>query len=97
MILGLSFPLPPSAFRLIYMFQIKICGITGVEDAQAVVRAGADAVGLNFYAQSPRYVTLDQARAIVAVLPAEMVKVGVFVDTPRRGDMSDISMNLDWT
>jgi phosphoribosylanthranilate isomerase len=47
-----------------------------------VAAAGADAVGLNFYSQSPRYVTLDQARAIVAALPASMVKVGVFVDTP---------------
>ncbi len=64
------------------MFQIKICGITGIEDAQAAAAAGADAVGLNFYAQSPRHVTLDQARAIVAALPAGMVKVGVFVDTP---------------
>ena len=64
------------------MFQIKICGITGVEDARAAAAAGADAVGLNFYARSPRYVTLDQARAIVAALPAGMVKVGVFVDTP---------------
>ncbi len=63
------------------MFQIKICGITSVDDARAVVRAGADAVGLNFYAHSPRHVTLEQARAILAVLPAEMVKVGVFVDT----------------
>ncbi len=63
------------------MFQIKICGITSVEDALAVARAGADAVGLNFYAYSPRYVTLEQARAIVAVLPSEMVKVGVFVNT----------------
>ncbi|MGO8690850.1 MAG: phosphoribosylanthranilate isomerase [Thermoguttaceae bacterium] len=63
------------------MFQIKICGITGVEDALAVVRAGADAVGLNFYAGSPRHVTPQEARAILAVLPAEMVKVGVFVDT----------------
>ena len=64
------------------MFKIKICGITDIDDARVVARAGADAVGLNFYAHSPRHVTLEQAREIVAVLPAEIVKVGVFVDTP---------------
>jgi phosphoribosylanthranilate isomerase len=64
------------------MFKIKICGITDIDDAGMVARAGADAVGLNFYAHSPRHVTLDQAGAILSVLPAGMVKVGVFVDTP---------------
>jgi phosphoribosylanthranilate isomerase len=63
------------------MFTIKICGITAVEDARAVAQAGADAVGLNFYARSPRCVTPSEARAILAVLPPEVVKVGVFVDT----------------
>ena len=62
------------------MFQIKICGITSVDDALAVVRAGADAIGLNFYPRSPRYVSLDLARQIVAALPREIVKVGLFVN-----------------
>jgi phosphoribosylanthranilate isomerase len=62
------------------MFRIKICGITEVEDARAVVAAGADAVGLNFYPKSPRYVTADAARAIAEVLPAGVVKVGLFVN-----------------
>ena len=64
------------------MFQIKICGITSVEDALAVARAGADAVGLNFYARSPRYVAPETAGDIVKNLPAGIVKVGLFVDTP---------------
>ncbi len=64
------------------MFQIKICGITSVDDALAVARAGADAIGLNFYSRSPRYVTAVMARDIVETLPAEIVKVGLFVDTP---------------
>ncbi len=64
------------------MFQVKICGITNVADARAVVQAGADALGLNFFRGSPRFVDLQQAKAIVAALPPEMVKVGVFVDTP---------------
>lgn len=64
------------------MFQIKICGITSVKDALAVARAGADAVGLNFFARSPRYVTPETAGDIVKNLPAGIVKVGLFVDTP---------------
>ena len=64
------------------MFRIKICGITSVDDALAVARAGADAIGLNFYDRSPRYVAPEAARDIVAALPAGIVKVGLFVDTP---------------
>ena len=62
------------------MFQIKICGITTVDDAAAVVQTEADAVGLNFYPRSPRHVGDDAARQIVAVLPRGIVKVGLFVN-----------------
>lgn len=62
------------------MFRVKICGITSVDDARAVAAAGADAVGLNFYAKSPRYVSAEKAREIVNALPPEMVKVGLFVN-----------------
>ena len=61
-------------------FTIKICGITRPEDARLAAEAGADAIGLNFYPQSPRAIDLDRARVIVAALPGEMIKVGVFVD-----------------
>jgi phosphoribosylanthranilate isomerase len=64
------------------MFQTKICGITSVEDALAVAQAGADAIGLNFYARSPRYVTATGAADILKALPAGISKVGLFVDTP---------------
>lgn len=78
------------------MFRIKICGVTSVEDAEAVVRAGADAVGLNFYPKSPRYVALDQARRIVDVLPDGVVKVGVFVNAPGHDVLSvSIILGLD--
>ena len=64
------------------MFTIKICGIARPEDARAAAAAGADAIGLNFYPQSPRAIDLDRARAIIAVLPAGMIKVGLFVNAP---------------
>jgi len=62
------------------MFRIKICGITSVEDALVVARAGADAVGLNFYPKSRRCVDLDTAHQIVGALPEGVVKVGLFVN-----------------
>jgi phosphoribosylanthranilate isomerase len=67
------------------MFQIKICGITTPEDALLATEAGADAIGLNFYKKSPRFVTPDRAAQIVEALrehhSAEQVRVfGVFVN-----------------
>lgn len=61
----------------------KICGITRLEDALAAVAAGADAIGLVFYAPSPRAVSIEQARAIVAGLPPFVTTVGLFVDMPQ--------------
>lgn len=62
------------------MFRIKICGITNVTDALAAAAAGADAVGLNFYAGSPRCVAPDAAKEIAATLPDGVARVGVFVN-----------------
>lgn len=61
----------------------KICGITRVEDALAAVAAGADAIGLVFYAKSPRAVSVEQAAAILQALPPFVTSVGLFVDMPR--------------
>ena len=44
--------------------RVKICGITRVEDARAAIAAGADMIGLNFYAKTPRFVDVDRAREI---------------------------------
>lgn len=59
---------------------VKICGITRPEDALAAARAGAHAVGLVFYAPSPRYVTPARAAEIIRVLPPFVTTVGLFVD-----------------
>lgn len=61
----------------------KICGITRVEDALLAAEAGADAIGLVFYAKSPRAVDVRQARAIVATLPPFVTTVGLFVNASR--------------
>ncbi|MCS7024534.1 MAG: phosphoribosylanthranilate isomerase [Bryobacteraceae bacterium] len=63
---------------------IKVCGITKVEDAEVAAEAGADALGLNFYPRSKRYVTPEQARRIAAAVPARVWKVGVFVNERAR-------------
>jgi phosphoribosylanthranilate isomerase len=60
--------------------RVKICGITRVEDALNAVNAGADAIGLVFYAPSPRAVTIAQAQAIVTALPPFVSVVGLFVN-----------------
>ena len=59
---------------------IKICGITSVRDARVAADAGADAIGLVFYPPSPRAVSLEQAREIVASLPPFVTVVALFVD-----------------
>lgn len=63
--------------------RVKICGITRVEDALVAAAAGADAIGLVFYARSPRAVGIEQARAIIAALPPFVTTVGLFVDADR--------------
>jgi phosphoribosylanthranilate isomerase len=60
--------------------RVKICGITRVEDGLAASAAGADAVGLNFYAPSPRAVDIEQAVTIRRALPPFLTVVGLFVN-----------------
>ena len=64
--------------------RVKICGVTTVEDAVMCAEAGADAIGMNFWERSPRSIGRDVARAIVRALPADVLKIGVFVDARRQ-------------
>ncbi len=57
----------------------KVCGVTRPADAVHAARAGANAIGLIFYPGSLRAVTPESARGIVEALPADVLKVGVFV------------------
>jgi phosphoribosylanthranilate isomerase len=61
------------------MVKAKVCGITTPEDALIAASSGADAIGLVF-AESPRKVSLEEAREIATALPEGVLKVGVFVN-----------------
>jgi phosphoribosylanthranilate isomerase len=69
------------------MTEVKICGLTRLDDAQAAADLGASFVGFVLWPDSPRAVSLDQVRTIVAKLPATVTPVGVFVN-PSRDDVN---------
>ena len=60
--------------------KVKICGITSAGDAETAINAGADALGLMFYAGSPRHVSLETAQEIARGVPPVVLRVGVFVN-----------------
>ena len=59
---------------------IKVCGIRDRQTAREVAQSEIDAIGLNFYANSPRFVTTDEAMEISNLLPVRIERVGVFVN-----------------
>lgn len=66
------------------MIRVKICGVTSPDDVRMVSEAGADAIGLNFYPKSPRYVEPRAAVELLKAFSPFVAPVGVFVDTPLR-------------
>ena len=64
--------------------RVKICGITRLEDARLAVDAGADAIGLVFYAKSPRFVANEQAAEISRSIPAFVSRVALFKDAEKQ-------------
>jgi len=85
------------------MTQVKICGICSPQDGLAAVKAGATAIGLVFWPQSPRAIDVETARAIVKALPDGVPAVGVFVneevdvinDTIRRAGLFGVQLHGD--
>lgn len=62
--------------------QVKVCGLTRVDEAVACTELGVDAIGCVFYPPSPRHVSDERAGAIVRNLPPTVCPVGVFVNEP---------------
>jgi len=63
--------------------RVKICGLTRSEDLRAAAEAGADAIGLVFYPQSPRLLTPERARELRRAVPPFVAAVALFVNAPR--------------
>ncbi len=64
--------------------RVKICGVKTADDALCAAAHGADAIGLVFCEGSPRTVTVEQAKDIVANLPPFIAIVGLFMNSSRQ-------------
>ena len=68
--------------------QLKICGLTNVDDAMAAARSGADFLGFILYPKSPRYLPLAAYLALAAALPKGPRRVAVMV-APTAADLAE--------
>jgi phosphoribosylanthranilate isomerase len=64
--------------------RVKICGVTTPEDAKLAIEYGADLIGLNFYAPSPRYIDRERACRIREAIGGSAIVVGLFVNAARE-------------
>ena len=76
------------------MTRVKICGITDPDDAKNAALLGADAIGLNFYERSPRFIDGTLASRIIEAVPAFVSVVGVFVNHPNPQGLEDLALSL---
>ena len=76
------------------MTRVKICGITEFEDARDAALLGADAIGLNFYPNSPRYIEPARAAKIIEKIPPFVTVVGIFVNHPDPGNLEDFAVSV---
>jgi indole-3-glycerol phosphate synthase/phosphoribosylanthranilate isomerase len=83
-----------AAIRRVLLGENKVCGLTRPQDAAAALEAGAVYGGLIFVESSPRFVTEDQAREVIAGAPLSYV--GVFRDAP-VADVTAVAENLSLT
>src|SRR5438552_1562360 len=76
------------------MTRVKICGITQFEDARDAALLGADAIGLNFYPNSPRYIEPSRAAKILEKLPPFVTAVRIFVNHRDPQSLEDFAVSL---
>ena len=74
------------------MVKVKICGITSLLDAEKSLELGADMLGFNFYAPSPRAITAEKAHEIILRLPCESFNVALFVNAARENVTQAIAL-----
>jgi phosphoribosylanthranilate isomerase len=76
--------------------QVKICGLTKIDDAREIADLGVDAIGLVFYPESKRNISLYTAKKIQKILPPDVSCVGVFVNESFSSIMKIVNYcNLD--
>ncbi len=61
---------------------VKICGVTNASDAEGVIAAGADAIGINFWPSSKRFVAPAAAAKWAPAFAGKILRIGVFVNAP---------------
>jgi phosphoribosylanthranilate isomerase len=74
--------------------RVKICGITELEDARDAALLGADAIGLNFCPNSPRYIEPSRAAKIIEKLPPFVTVVGIFLNHPDPQSLEDFAVSV---